>query len=368
MTAGVNKLSMAVAILTSVSKYGYKEMVPFINKRDAFNLDTFKSTKLAECFTINTSQAFVNGHANANHIYELFGDFAGHDATQVRLLPLDMHNVSFERWLNRVADDRMYCDDLGILSLSSMYRCHSMVVTVNKMWSTIEHSSPLNLLELLNECSVKLIYLGQLRFGELKPKLRLPQPMLSLLKQPRVIPSTSTTATTEGGLPKQSNVQLPSSKEEVIDASTSGTSVSKSIAITLPVIEQTPSLPVATGPPHVGMACNGLNVETNTDSSVNVETQNGHVHVETRSNDQHSPHVETTTADRPVMLHVHVEMQNIVNLNTESVEPADTQGPVQKSTKEKQQSMLLQKTAKLILKLLKDVEIDMWCNKTSDYH
>ena len=88
MAASTNKLSMAAAILASVSKYGYKGMVPFINYRDAFSLDAFKSIKLAECFTIDTSQAFVNGRANSNHIYELFGDFAGHEATQVRLLLL----------------------------------------------------------------------------------------------------------------------------------------------------------------------------------------------------------------------------------------------------------------------------------------
>ena len=114
----------------------------------------------------------------------------------------------------------------------------------------------------------------------------------------------------------------------------------KSTAVTLPVIEQTLSLPVATGPPHVGMACNVLNVETGSDSDVNVETENGRVHVETQSNDQHPPHVETT-ADRPVMLHVHVETPNIVNQNTGSVEPADMHGPVQKSTKENKHSMLL---------------------------
>ena len=85
-----------------------------------------------------------------------------------------------------------------------------------------------------------------------------------------MIPSTSTTATTVGGLLEQSNIQLPSSKEEVIDTSTPGTSVSKSIAVILPVIEQILSLPVATSPPHVGMACNVLNVETDTDSSINV--------------------------------------------------------------------------------------------------
>ena len=72
MAADANKLSMAAAILTSVSRYGYKEMVPFINERDAFSLDTFKSTKLAECFTIDTSRVFVNGRTNANHIYELW--------------------------------------------------------------------------------------------------------------------------------------------------------------------------------------------------------------------------------------------------------------------------------------------------------
>ena len=190
MAAKANKNSMAAAILASVSNYGYKEMVPYINERDSTSLNAYKKTKLAEYFRIDTSRAFKNGCANPNHIFELFGDFGGHDATQVRLLLLqhiardpsyhmgcgtvclEMCNISFEKWLNRLADERMYCDELGLLSLCHMYRRHSLVVTVNKLWSTIEHNSPLNLLELLNECSVKLIYLGQLRFGELKPKLK----------------------------------------------------------------------------------------------------------------------------------------------------------------------------------------------------
>ena len=113
------------------------------------------------------------------------------------------------------------------------------------------------------------------------------------------------------------------------------------------------------------MAGNVLSVETHTDSSVNVETENGCVHVETQNDNQGTSHVGTTV-DQPVMLHVHVEMPNIVSSNTESVEPANTQGPVQKLTDAKQQSMLLPKTAKLILTPLKELEIDAWCNKTSD--
>ena len=121
--------------------------------------------------------------------------------------------------------------------------------------------------------------------------------MPSLLTQPRVTPSTSTTAATKVGQPEQSNIQLPSSNEDVIDTSTPGTSISKSNAVSLPATEQPLSLPVATGPPHVGMACNVLNVETSSDGDINVETENGRVHVETQRNDQHPPHVETTTAD-----------------------------------------------------------------------
>ena len=245
MAANAKKISMAEAILASVSNYGYKEMVPFINKRDAISLDAFRSTKLAEYFTINSSRAFVNGHANPNHIYELFGDIGGHEATQVRLLLvkhiardpsfhmrcsivcLEMRNISFERWLNRVADERMYCDKLGILSLSNMYRRHSMVVRVNKMWRTIEHSLPLNLLELLNECSVKLIYLGQLCFGELKPKPKPSRNMPSLLAQTSANLSTSKPANTDCGPSGQPNIQPSSSKSVDIDTGTTNTSVNR---------------------------------------------------------------------------------------------------------------------------------------------
>ena len=135
----------------------------------------------------------------------------------------------------------------------------------------------------------------------------------------------------------------------------------------MPLIDQTSSLPVATSPPHVRTTGKVLSVETNTDGRVNVETDNGLVHVETQENDQSPWHVQTT-ADQTVMLHVHVETPDIVNPNTVSVEPADTQIPVQKPTDEKQQAMLPVKTAKLILKPINELEIDVWWNKTSDYY
>ena len=181
----------------------------------------------------------------------------------------------------------------------------------------MRNSLPLNLLELLNECSVKLIYLGQLRFGELKPK-KPSRIMPSLPVQASVHPSTSRPTDTNVSLPVQPHIQPSTSKPMDIDASTSSTSASTISAATVSLTGQTPSLPVATSSPHVGTVSNKSSVETNMDSGVNVGTDNGQVHVETQDNNQGALHVETT-ADQPVTLHVHVEMPDKVSPNAESV-------------------------------------------------
>ena len=68
-----------------------------------------------------------------------------------------------------------------------------------------------------------------------------------------------------------------------------------------------------------------LSVESRPDSIVNVETENGCVHVETQGNDQNTSHVETN-ADVPVVSQVNVE-----TLDTEQVEPNETQTDVHKT-------------------------------------
>ena len=179
-------------------------MVPHINECDAVGLETFKSSKLGQLFAVDTSRTYKNGRTNPGHLFEIFGNFSGHDAMEVRelmlehiaknlefhasrsIVCLEMRNTRFTNWVDRIADGRMYCDELGLLSLSALYRRHTLVVTANKLWSTIEHPTLVNLLELLNECSVKLVYLGQLRFGELKTHPRkpsIPMPIKSSTKK-----------------------------------------------------------------------------------------------------------------------------------------------------------------------------------------
>ena len=124
----------------------------------------------------------------------------------------------------------------------------------------------------------------------------MPSPLATL----RASLSTSKPTSTEEGLPVQPNVQTISSKPKKHDACTISASATISRATIMPETEQTPSLPVETNPPHVEMASEMPSVESRLDSIVNVEMENGRVHVETQENDQNTSHVETN-ADVPVV-------------------------------------------------------------------
>ena len=58
-----------------------------------------------------------------------------------------------------------------------MYQRHCLVVTKNKFWSTIETDEPLNIIALIKACTVRLLYLGNLKFGTLHWNSRNLQPI-----------------------------------------------------------------------------------------------------------------------------------------------------------------------------------------------
>ena len=75
--------SIAAELLSNITRYCYKKMVPYINERDAVGLDTFKTSKLSWYFAVDTSRAYKNGRVNPSHLFELFGSFRGHEAIEV---------------------------------------------------------------------------------------------------------------------------------------------------------------------------------------------------------------------------------------------------------------------------------------------
>ena len=79
-----------------------------------------------------------------------------------------MRAIGFDTWIESIGDENVFCDELALMGLCALYNRHCLVVTKNKLWSTIETTQPVGVMELLKRCHVKLIFLGQLKFGVLQ--------------------------------------------------------------------------------------------------------------------------------------------------------------------------------------------------------
>ena len=135
-----------------------------------------------------------NGNVNPDHVYELFSSFNGLSAQEVRMhlleyiydnidffecrssVCLPMHGMGLNTWVDMVEDNRICCDELALLGLSAMYQRHCLVVTKNKFWLTIETTEPLSIINQMKECTVRLLYLGNMKFGTLRWQPRNLQP------------------------------------------------------------------------------------------------------------------------------------------------------------------------------------------------
>ena len=197
--------SMSAELMHKMNPYGYKKFCSYISERDSISLEFYKVSKWVNYFALDISLTFKNGKVNPDHVYELFGNFNGLSAKEVRmhLLEYIYENIDFfecrssvclalcgigmNTWVDMVKDSCICCDELALLGLSAMYQRHCLVVTKNKFWSTIETKEPLSIINLMKECSVWLLYLGNLKFGTLHWQPRNPQPVKPKLGQFKII-------------------------------------------------------------------------------------------------------------------------------------------------------------------------------------
>ena len=84
---------------------------------------------------------------------------------------LNMCECTFEDWVIELEDPDNSPDELMLYCLCHIYNCHTIVVCKNRYWSTLEIEEAITEEELFNHSHVKLVYLGDGIFGELKRKL-----------------------------------------------------------------------------------------------------------------------------------------------------------------------------------------------------
>ena len=167
-------------VFAHITQFAYERYVSHLSERDAITREYFDRSHLASKYVLDTSLVYQNGRPNPNHIFELFGQLSGHSALNVRFLLLsdiaadvefyqhtsfvcmEMRNTSFNQWITNLSLEEMYADELTLFLLSWLYKQHTVVITKNKLWSTLHSNSPVNEEALLDVCSIKLIYLGQL--------------------------------------------------------------------------------------------------------------------------------------------------------------------------------------------------------------
>ena len=185
--------SLADELYQKMNPHRYKEYCSAINERDSVSIDFYKASKWVNFFALDTCLTYRNGKVNNDHMFEYFGSFNGVSAKDVQknllvyvsgnrdfvlkrsTVCLSMRGMDIDTWIDNINGGKP-CDELALLILSVMYHWHSLVVTKNKTWCSIESSTPMNLLQAMSACTVRLLYLGDLAFGVLKWKLQVPKP------------------------------------------------------------------------------------------------------------------------------------------------------------------------------------------------
>ena len=161
---------------------------------DAVTLEEFKTSRWLTYYMADISNLVRNGKTNPNHLFEMFGKFNGKTAVEVRMLLLrhiesnmefyerrsvvclKEKSMRFDSWIESIGNEQTYCDELALIGLCALYNRHCLIFTKNKFWSTLDTTAPIGFMQLLQQCSVKLVFLGDLKFGLLNWNPRPPKP------------------------------------------------------------------------------------------------------------------------------------------------------------------------------------------------
>ena len=129
--------------------------------------------------------------SNDSHVFDIFSEFtAHHDSTKIRLDMLNfvalnnqrykwdchvffsMHAIYLDTWLKKMSYWGTKADELAVYALSDMLSIHSFIVTKHRPWTTVDASVQGTPLEILHLCPVKIVFLGDNRYGRLWCKLQ----------------------------------------------------------------------------------------------------------------------------------------------------------------------------------------------------
>ena len=188
--------SIAAELLQEINLTKLRPTPNYLSSADAMTVPDFEHSKYCEEYSLDTSNIEWGKTSNDSHVFDIFSEFSVHrDSTKVRLDMLQhvaannqrykwdghvffaMHEIYLDTWHQKMSYWGTKADELAIYALSDMLQIHSFIVTKNRPWTTVDASVRGTDMEILHLCPVKLVYLGENRFGRLWRKLQRDAPV-----------------------------------------------------------------------------------------------------------------------------------------------------------------------------------------------
>ena len=264
--------------------------------------------------------------------------------------------ISFPMWIESIGNETMYCDELALLGLCVVYSRHCLVIIRDKFWSTLETINPIGMMDLLKRCNIKLLFLGQLRFGVLNWNPRPPK-----AKPRELVPKFS--------IVEEYTIDEPPPVETRDTAASSIVNMQK-----MPVTSNDTGFPVETTPAAHAVVSANPDVQKTVDRNLPVNITLTAEQPRVTDNCKNIPDKETiktegvlAQAEPPHMSEnsgsclANVGTYVPKNINVE-VKPARGEDDLVID------QYLWKEKAVVKVKRLSDISVDIWCNNVSTYY
>ena len=187
--AGAKK-SLAAELKEAINYYQMKAHPAYISESDAVSISDFARSELAERYALETINLYWPSKVNKNHVFEIYSEFLPHgDAGKTRCdminfvsdqkeryamdghTVLKMHETNLTQWACKMTYFENGADELALYALSDLTKKHTVVITSNRPWTTVHPDVGIrDVYHLLDICDVRLLYLGDCKFGRLRTR------------------------------------------------------------------------------------------------------------------------------------------------------------------------------------------------------
>ena len=186
MAAG--RTPIAEELLQAISLHQMRAIPAYLSESDATTIEALARSELSLTYVLDTQNLYWPGAVNRSHVFDLFAEFLLHkDGSKARLdminfisdnreryaidghVVLKMHKTNLNAWACKMTYWENSADKLALYALSDLTKQHTVVITTTKPWSTVHPDVVLKDIHgLLDVCGVKLLYLGNNKFGRLR--------------------------------------------------------------------------------------------------------------------------------------------------------------------------------------------------------